>query len=275
MSITSVLRSSQAQAISFSLAGVRVDGNDFRRIATAIDDDEIHISVSSSLGTAARYEWLWDTLWVSRRQYPSTRTEESLIVHEAVHAMNDLHARSVTTIADESAAHVAQMLYLLLLRSPADRTRMLQTVGGNVPDAIAQYTRDPTAASCDRAVMGVALLIAGDLLGAAAPSDGRLAQLRNALQVHPWYAGQGPRHYDGIGESELDRLRREHSVSSTHLPMDASTAPRTDSREPIRFGRSHEQMVSDMIRPTQPSADQLRLSPRSDSPRSPRPPRRR
>jgi hypothetical protein len=118
-----ILRSSETSRIRFTYrtatAAATINADVFRRVATALANDDLHVVegrhstnmitysawADSSNGTAA------NTFYLGSNQRWS-RDFNALVVHESVHAYFDLTRVSIPWADNEAAAYVAQGYYL-------------------------------------------------------------------------------------------------------------------------------------------------------------------
>lgn len=107
--IRSVLSNGFAQRIQFQLPGiaVRIAAGDFRSIAPILVAAEDHrpntvaVDINPALGNLAMYRHQSNTLIIPRPNFPSSPTEEALLIHEAVHILNDRRGTPLPWDADE------------------------------------------------------------------------------------------------------------------------------------------------------------------------------
>ncbi|MFI5120285.1 MAG: hypothetical protein ACHQM4_07725 [Thermoanaerobaculia bacterium] len=119
-----ILRSDETRRVHFSFRGtsgsqVAVDQSSFRRVAAALDQDQISIVEGRFDSDIAMYSAFDDssrntaanTFYLGRNPRWS-RTFNALIVHESVHASFDLTRTTIPWIDNEAAAYIAQGYYL-------------------------------------------------------------------------------------------------------------------------------------------------------------------
>lgn len=131
-----ILRSSDTQRISFSLTGstgitISVDGSSFRRVAQAIEENNIQVQTGGVADGWAKYSARAEGTSAANTFYigannTSSRDFDGLIVHEAVHASFDLTSTTLPWIDNEVAAYVAQGYYL---RNSGYSTSRMDTLG--------------------------------------------------------------------------------------------------------------------------------------------------
>src|SRR5215813_396803 len=119
--ILDVLKSGSVQRIDFTLAGIRVDASGFHLVANSVLNGIAGLGVSVEVvklpqGVASNYNSTRRVLQFSRADYGLNLNERGHIVHECVHAMNDLRAHIVytpngpkfpTRLEDEATAYLA------------------------------------------------------------------------------------------------------------------------------------------------------------------------
>ena len=120
--ILEILHSNETRRVQFSFQGsggtVSVDASSFRRVAEAIESDNIHIVEGRFTTDIAMYSARTDltrnfasnTLYLGRNPRYS-RLFNALIVHESVHASFDLTSTSIPWIDNEAAGYIAQAYY--------------------------------------------------------------------------------------------------------------------------------------------------------------------
>lgn len=122
--IIGILRNNETRRIHFSFRGtsgsdVTVDQSSFRRVATALEHDEISVVEGRFDSDIAMYSAFADsstnseanTFYLGRNPRWSRRFN-ALVVHESVHASFDLTRTSIPWIDNEAAAYIAQGYYL-------------------------------------------------------------------------------------------------------------------------------------------------------------------
>ena len=130
-----ILRNSDTARISFSFRGsegtVTVNAGTFRRVAEAIENNEITVQMGGVPENVAKYSARAEgssaanTLYIGRNLY-SSRDFDALIVHEAVHASFDLTSTRIQWIDNEVAAYIAQGYYL---RNSGYSTERMDSMG--------------------------------------------------------------------------------------------------------------------------------------------------
>lgn len=195
--IIATLESRQATITDFTLFGHRISGQDYRRIAGYIRTQQIQIvRRSDRADTHASYDRTYNCFTVGNR--PSN----SLVVHEATHAINDLHSRSLDPVVDEALAYLAQMIYACRV-NPSHRAA---GASPRLPHFAQACEQEPGHADhpCTTAVVGYATRIAVTLMDGERPDAETLRNYRNALSNDPNTRNRSRRrHYDGIRHVHL------------------------------------------------------------------------
>jgi hypothetical protein len=128
---TGILRKPGISKIAYELNGLLVTGTRYSMVAAAILDGRISCEAVSSFSTSkadslapltkigAKYDPDTNTMFFSSESYGSSNAyEQSVVLHEATHAMFDLYAScgdpGVLAINDESAAVLAQAHFFRL-----------------------------------------------------------------------------------------------------------------------------------------------------------------
>jgi hypothetical protein len=108
-----VLTDPVVAAINFMLHGVPVRGDLFRAVAEVVRHGAIrveHDRYARGAGEAGRYNQEHDRMALAFDRVRTLR-DRAIVVHEAVHAGNDLLARPVFFLDDEAAGYVAEAWY--------------------------------------------------------------------------------------------------------------------------------------------------------------------
>jgi hypothetical protein len=138
--VTRILRQPGISKIGFDLKGLCVTGMRYSMVAKAVEDGKIECRVEDKfkpqskdelapgMEVVARYKAELNAMVFSRENYGANGREERTIIHEATHAIFDLFARSANdrtlSIDDESAAVLAEALYIRLCDKPAGNFAM-------------------------------------------------------------------------------------------------------------------------------------------------------
>lgn len=174
--VMSVLGSPYLHSLNFVLKDMLVYPTFFHKVGTAILDGKIGISVNPAKldpGVEAGYEY-FSTPPMFRLRYADMVTvhQKSVIVHEAVHALNHLKGRDRDILLDEVAAHLAQAVFHRKLS------------GKRVTNGYTDSAKDKAYVVADDVAQ---LVLKGQLLG-----DAEYESLRKAMR--PLYS-PGMYHY--------------------------------------------------------------------------------
>lgn len=115
-----ILNEDTVGKINFRFGGLRISGDDLRRVGRAIDTGAIGVVHYPSLESHAAYYPGKNTFVLKSEamgdRYERTHrsmAERSFVVHEATHAVVDMkRATGTRVLANEAAAYLAQALYL-------------------------------------------------------------------------------------------------------------------------------------------------------------------
>lgn len=194
-----VLRSSAAQRIRFRLVGGSVDTGDFEQIAGAIRSNGIPLLyVPGGLfgdPEAAFYAPPVNAIIVQSTAFGSTPKQEALLIHESVHAVNDLHGHPMSGTDDEVTGWVAQFLYSILTRQGGWGTASQQRTRAALAIVGRACTLQHADRDCANAVQLAAYDIALDLMHTRTPQQSRIDELRRLIRLHPLYR---QRHLDVV-----------------------------------------------------------------------------
>jgi hypothetical protein len=176
--IINLLASAAPARTDFTLFGSRILGRDYGTIATAIRNGHIQIVQSATMpSTLAAYNRALNCFTVGAN--PS----DSLLVHEATHAINDWHGRSLRGTDDEGLAYVAQMVYLCRL-NPAMRAAALSDTTRERTDQSLMMCGS-SSRLCSQSTIGYATIIAATLMEGRAPAPELLQSFQRALAADP------------------------------------------------------------------------------------------
>ncbi len=123
--VIDILKSRHTQGIEFGFTGstggnVRIAANDFLLVANSIEQGGISVADGSAVGVPAgmaKYTAQDDGNSKANTMYVGANTSsekvlQSLIVHEAVHAVFDLKKVRIPWLDNEVAAYIAQGFYI-------------------------------------------------------------------------------------------------------------------------------------------------------------------
>ncbi|MCB2078018.1 MAG: hypothetical protein KDE55_10010 [Novosphingobium sp.] len=198
--IIETLTSAQARLTDFTLFGIRISGRDYGHIANAVRNDQVLVVESLRMpSTMAMYNKALNCFTVGTQPTPS------LIVHEATHAINDWHHRSVSGAVDEGICYVAQMIYVLrgnpAIQHAALSDQTLQNIH-RYEGRCGQRNEMP----CNQATIGHASRIAAVLRNGQTPDRQMIADFERALGNDPFVLGATEtRVYNRINRMEIPR----------------------------------------------------------------------
>ncbi len=176
--IINLLASSSPARTDFTLFGRRIHGRDYGTIASAIRNGHIQIVQSATFPSGmAAYSRAMNCFTVGAS--PS----DSLIIHEATHAINDWHGRTLRGTEDEGLAYVAQMVYVCRT-NPAIRAAALSDTTRERTDQSLMMC-GATSRLCSQSTIGYATIIAATLMDGRAPAADLLQNFQRALSGDP------------------------------------------------------------------------------------------
>lgn len=138
--VTKILRQEGVSKISFKLGGLLVSGEQLVQVANAIDAGRISClttaqfesqgkdELAHGMTVAARYQIKKNAMVLESEGYGNALGEDRTILHEAVHAMFDLHLPAGTknlSRDDEAAAVMAEAFYIRLCGKPVGGFAMM------------------------------------------------------------------------------------------------------------------------------------------------------
>ncbi|MBL8250517.1 MAG: hypothetical protein JNK31_02485 [Candidatus Competibacter sp.] len=170
--------------ISFSILGISIRPSHFKQVGSAIREGRIGIEIDPKLVQGDAVYFFKDNKMVLKSYDFNDVLLCALIIHEGVHAINDIKKRSkIAIIDDEVAGFVAQALYIRGHGYPASTGLRLTDNTDKKKDAIFQK----------------AFAIA-DLIADRKSYWREWVDLRAAIKAVPDYAGSlaTPRAYKGI-----------------------------------------------------------------------------
>ncbi len=174
--VSASLTSTSVSKVRFQFAGHSITPQLFGTVRQLVNGGAIAVRSNPGLSSGGRYVF-GDNLFEFRFSNASGVKEKALIVHEAVHAIQDYQAKAMKTILAEAEAYLAQMIY-----------------------ARANLSSKPNFGSRGR-VFEVAWDIAGNVLDGKQPTDAEQARLRSAVRADPTYANhkRGAKYrFDGV-----------------------------------------------------------------------------
>ncbi len=183
LGVAAIFEDSKNSNITFSIIGISIRPSHFVEVGKAVREGRITLEIDPKLAQGDAVYFFKDNKMVLKSYDFNDLLLCALIVHEGVHAINDIKKRSkIATIDDEVAAFVAQALYIRGHGYPVS-TGLRLTDKDSKKDAIFQK----------------AFLIA-DLISARKSFWREWIDLRAAIKAVPDYAGSlaTPRAYKGI-----------------------------------------------------------------------------
>jgi hypothetical protein len=192
-----LLNSPEVTLTDFELFGHRINGRDYRHIASCIRDGHIQVVQSSTMqDTKASYNRRYNCFIVGANPSPP------LAVHEATHAINDWHGRALRPVADEGLAYVASMIYVCRMMPGVQHDFMTGAMRQRVAGLGRMCGQDEGV--CNNAAIGYATVIAATLRDGGTPSARVLREYEGALVRDPMtLEPTRTRAYDNIRRVEI------------------------------------------------------------------------
>jgi outer membrane protein OmpA-like peptidoglycan-associated protein len=119
--VISVLLDQVPQRIDFYVDSIHVSGDQYRKVAQLIVDEQILVAAGDD-PNRAEYNPVSDTITTQRADAPLDLTKRGVLLHESTHAIADMDYATVTWHTNEACAYIAECLYLLL-SSPTQEPR--------------------------------------------------------------------------------------------------------------------------------------------------------
>ena len=113
MDVLTAVGDSVLNKMDFSVDGLHIRGEAYRKIFELIRDDQILVVTGDNEGLAS-YNADTDTITTQKANSPPDLFNKSILVHECTHAIKDMEYVKMTAKANESAAYLAQAVFLLL-----------------------------------------------------------------------------------------------------------------------------------------------------------------
>jgi hypothetical protein len=113
--VNDILYSREAQEITLSFGGVFYDGGSLRKLALLIANQKVLAFVvgnTTDLPSGSEAKYLQDIDAILLRHQPTDAYTKSAVIHECVHAINDMNKLDITNAANEKYAYIFQALYL-------------------------------------------------------------------------------------------------------------------------------------------------------------------
>lgn len=110
--VSRIFRDPLNSNIKFHILSASIKPSDFTELASAIWDDRMFVEQDSKAKLDAEYHYGPNKLVVKNANITDVLSE-ALIIHEGVHAINDMKKRgALPAVDDEVAGYVAQALYV-------------------------------------------------------------------------------------------------------------------------------------------------------------------
>ena len=116
--IDAILRSAECRAMNFAVGPYLVTGLGYATVARAIAAGTISIAVSTASGYEASYNATARRLTLPNIDYGTRRSERGTIVHEATHALIDIHwgnnaanGSNLASPVEEPIAYIAESVF--------------------------------------------------------------------------------------------------------------------------------------------------------------------
>lgn len=183
LAVASIFEDSKNSNINFSIIGISIRPSHFVEVGKAIRESRITLEIDPKLAQGDAVYFFKDNKMVLKSYDFNDLLLCALIIHEGVHAINDIKKRSkIATIDDEVAAFVAQALYIRGHGYPSS-TGLRLTDNNKKKDAIFENA-----------------FVIADLISARRSFWREWIDLRAAIKAVPDYAGSlaTPRAYKGI-----------------------------------------------------------------------------
>lgn len=117
--VNAILFSREAQEITLSFGGVLYDGGSLRKLSLLIANQKVLAFVvgnSTDLPPGSEAKYLQDIDAILLRNQPTDAYTKSAVIHECIHAINDMNKLDITNADNEKYAYIFQALYLRNLR---------------------------------------------------------------------------------------------------------------------------------------------------------------
>lgn len=183
--ISRIFRDPLNSNIKFHILSASIKPSDFTDLATAIWDDRMSVEQDSKALLDAEYRFGPNKLVVKNANITDFLSE-ALIIHEGVHAINDMKKRgSLPAVDDEVAGYVAQALY----------------VRGHGKAKKGEYITHPVTTKQD--IFKAAFALAERILEKKSYWQ-QIITLREAIYADPDYAAnlKQKRTFDGLGPAK-------------------------------------------------------------------------
>lgn len=167
--VAAILSAPGLARINFTVGRVSVSHADFARVAKAISKGLIPVVLNKGNADSGSYNPATDIFKIPDDDLtkPDVR---AVIVHEAVHAINDLRGKRLVRIEDETAAYLAHFMYLRMFDP--------RFSGGEIPEADGSSNTD---------FVRLALQMARQLLDRFSVTESQVADLQDMIVLLPTY----------------------------------------------------------------------------------------
>jgi hypothetical protein len=115
--VLAVLSDPRLRAFKFSIGRTTVGPEGFRDVHGAIASGRIKVTPGTD-PRIAFYNMRTNTVETPRRNPPLDPGDRAQLIHECVHAMNDLRFVHEVTLMEEAAAYLAQLIFMALSMPP-------------------------------------------------------------------------------------------------------------------------------------------------------------
>ncbi|MEO7206418.1 MAG: hypothetical protein ABI356_12355 [Steroidobacteraceae bacterium] len=113
--VNAILFSREAQEITLSFGGVLYDGGSLRKLSLLIANQRVLAFVvgnTTDLPPGSEAKYLQDIDAILLRHQPTDAYTKSAVIHECIHAINDMNKLDITSADNEKYAYIFQALYL-------------------------------------------------------------------------------------------------------------------------------------------------------------------
>lgn len=158
-----------AKVMNFTVCRISVSYLDLCRVAQAILTSRITVKLNKGL-TSGGYDNVKDTFNAPDDDL-TTPAARAVVVHEGVHAANDMAGKKLIRIDDETAGYVSHFIYLRVFDP--------RFSGGEMPAADGTPTNDMI-----RKLLGVA----NQIIGGFPVTSGQIDNIQSLIMLLPGYA---------------------------------------------------------------------------------------
>lgn len=115
--VLAVLNDPSLRGFKFSIGQTTVGPEGFREVHAAVASGRIAVAAGANANTAAN-NMHSNTIETQRANPPLRLGDRATLVHECVHAMNDLRFVNEVTLIEEAAGYLAQLTFMTLNMPP-------------------------------------------------------------------------------------------------------------------------------------------------------------